>query len=165
MLANVLICFICYIALHFKHCKMGPVGGITDAWDVHSFQYCHPNFHLHRRGFSAPKFYRDGFCLPFNKSKHFKTEEFMVIRVVIADDHLIVRQGLVSLLEREPDIQVVGQAGDGLELVNLVRRLRPDVAVTDITMPGLNGYEAIQRILARTIKPKMICPLIIYVTY
>jgi len=157
MLANVLICFICYIALHFKHCKLGSVGGITGAWDVHSFQYCRPNFHLHHRGFSAPKFHRDGFCLPLNKSKHFKTEEFMVIRVVIADDHLIVRQGLVSLLEREPDIQVVGQAGDGLELVNLVRRLRPNVAVTDITMPGLNGYEAIQRILARKIKPKMIC--------
>ena len=81
----------------------------------------------------------------------------MDIRVVLADDHLIVRQGLVSLLEREADIQVVGQANDGLELVNLVRRLKPDVAVTDITMPGLSGFEAIHRILSRKTPPKVVC--------
>ena len=81
----------------------------------------------------------------------------MVIRVVIADDHQIVRQGLISLLEREPDIQVVGEASDGLELVNLVRKLKPNVAVTDITMPGLNGFEAIQRIQAHPQRPKLIC--------
>jgi len=81
----------------------------------------------------------------------------MEIRVVLADDHVIVRQGLVSLLEREADIQVVGQASDGLELVNLVRQLKPDVAVTDITMPGLSGFEAIHRILAVKHKPKIVC--------
>jgi len=79
------------------------------------------------------------------------------IRVVLADDHLIVRQGLVSLLEREADIKVVGQANDGLELVNLVRHLKPDVAVTDITMPGLSGFEAIHRILSRKNPPKVVC--------
>ena len=81
----------------------------------------------------------------------------MGIRVVLADDHLIVRQGLVSLLEREEDIQVVGEASDGLELVDLVRQLEPDVAVTDITMPGLNGFEAIHRILSGKPKPKVVC--------
>ena len=81
----------------------------------------------------------------------------MGIRVVLADDHLIVRQGLVSLLEREADIQVVGQADDGLELIYLVRQLKPDVAVTDITMPGLNGFEAIHRIAAEAPRPKIVC--------
>lgn len=81
----------------------------------------------------------------------------MEIRIVVADDHMIVRQGLVSLLEREPDIHVVGEADDGLQLVHLVRTLQPDVVVTDISMPGLSGFEAIHRILAQEFKPKVVC--------
>lgn len=69
------------------------------------------------------------------------------IRVLLADDHPIVRVGLRALLEAEPDIQVIGEAGSADEAVELVRELRPDVAVLDISMPG-NGLEALRRIAA-----------------
>lgn len=68
------------------------------------------------------------------------------IRVVLADDHRIVRDGICSLLAREADIEVVGVAADGLEALRLARELQPDVLVTDMAMPGLNGVEAIRRI-------------------
>jgi DNA-binding NarL/FixJ family response regulator len=64
-----------------------------------------------------------------------------VIRVFVADDHAIVREGLVQLLELQPDMAVVGTCGDGRETVKQIRRLRPDVAVLDISIPGLNGIE------------------------
>ncbi|GBD20009.1 Oxygen regulatory protein NreC [bacterium HR28] len=69
------------------------------------------------------------------------------IRVLLADDHPIVRVGLRTLLEAEPDIQVVGEAGTADEAVELARELQPDVAVLDISMPG-NGLEALRRIAA-----------------
>jgi DNA-binding NarL/FixJ family response regulator len=68
------------------------------------------------------------------------------IRIVIADDHAVVRQGTRSLLEREKDLEVVGEAGDGEEAVNLICSLRPDVAIIDIAMPKLNGIEVTRRI-------------------
>lgn len=68
-----------------------------------------------------------------------------VIRVLLADDHPIVRVGLRSLLDAEPDIQVVGEAGTADEAVELTRQLQPDVAVLDISIPG-NGLEALRRI-------------------
>jgi NarL family two-component system response regulator LiaR len=68
------------------------------------------------------------------------------IRIIIADDHAIVRQGTRSLLEREKDLEVVGEAGDGEEAVNLIERLRPDVAIVDIAMPKLNGVEVTKRV-------------------
>ena len=61
--------------------------------------------------------------------------------IVLADDHHIVRQGLRALLETEPNFKLVGEAGDGLAAVRLVERLRPNVLVTDVMMPGLNGLE------------------------
>jgi DNA-binding NarL/FixJ family response regulator len=67
------------------------------------------------------------------------------IRVLLADDHPIVRVGLRALLEAEPDIAVVGEAGTADEAVELARTLQPDVAVLDISMPG-NGLEALRRI-------------------
>ena len=65
----------------------------------------------------------------------------MPIRAVLADDHVLVRQSLKSFLERE-DIQVAGEASDGQELLGVVARLCPDVAVVDISMPLMNGIEA-----------------------
>jgi two-component system, NarL family, response regulator len=69
-----------------------------------------------------------------------------VIRVLIADDHLIVRQGLVALLEQEPDMMVVGQARDGLEAVTGFREHQPDVALMDLRMPEMDGVAAITAI-------------------
>jgi DNA-binding NarL/FixJ family response regulator len=68
-------------------------------------------------------------------------------RVVLADEHALVRQGLVLLLSSEPEIEVVGEAGDGLQAVELVRTLQPDVAVLDVLLPLLNGAEATKRLL------------------
>ena len=70
------------------------------------------------------------------------------IRVLIADDHPIVREGLAALINRQPGMIVVAQAADGREAVNLFGRLAPDVAVLDLRMPALNGIEAIAAIRA-----------------
>ena len=66
----------------------------------------------------------------------------MAIRVFLADDHAVVREGLRLLIETHKDITVVGEAADGRETVGLVKQLRPDVVVMDITMPKLNGIDA-----------------------
>lgn len=68
------------------------------------------------------------------------------IRILLADDHAIVRAGLRLLLEAQPDMQVVGEAADGEETVRLARQLRPDVVVMDISMPDVNGLEATRRL-------------------
>ncbi len=81
----------------------------------------------------------------------------MAIRIVLADDHRIVREGLCALLAREPDIELVGQAEDGLAAVRLARDLQPDVVVTDVSMPGLNGVEAIRRIRTDTPAVRVLC--------
>ncbi len=65
----------------------------------------------------------------------------MTIRIVLADDHTILRQGLKSLLAEEPDFQILGEAGNGLEALKQVERLKPDVLVVDVMMPELNGLE------------------------
>ena len=64
------------------------------------------------------------------------------IRILIADDHAIIRRGLRTLLEREPGLEVIAEACDGREAVSIARQERPDVVVLDITMPNLNGIEA-----------------------
>jgi two-component system response regulator NreC len=71
------------------------------------------------------------------------------IRVLLAEDHTIVRKGLRSLLDGEAGIEVIGEAGDGREAVEKVRQLLPDVVVMDITMPVLNGLEATRQIKKR----------------
>ncbi len=71
----------------------------------------------------------------------------MSIRVLLADDHKVIVDGLRGLLELEDDIEVVGEASNGRDVIELVRRLRPDIVVMDITMPGLNGIAATEQIL------------------
>lgn len=79
------------------------------------------------------------------------------IRVALADDHRLVRDGLLALLRRESDMDVVGTACDGLDAVRLARDTEPDVLVTDLNMPGLNGLEAIRRIHAEQPDVKLLC--------
>src|SRR6266702_4432888 len=70
----------------------------------------------------------------------------MVIRVLIVDDHSIVREGLSMLLARDPDLEVVGEAADGAEAIRQARHLRPDVVVMDLLMPVLDGFAATRAI-------------------
>jgi DNA-binding NarL/FixJ family response regulator len=67
------------------------------------------------------------------------------LRIILADDHTLVRAGIRALLEKLPEVEVVGEAGDGREVLNLVKLHRPDVVLMDISMPGLNGLEAAAR--------------------
>ncbi len=68
------------------------------------------------------------------------------IRVVIADDHAVVREGIKMILGREPDIEIVGEAGNGREALDLVAKTRPHVVVMDISMPEMGGVEATRRV-------------------
>jgi DNA-binding NarL/FixJ family response regulator len=72
----------------------------------------------------------------------------MPIRVLLVDDHPVVRLGIRHLLDGEPDISVVGEAGDGFEAMRLVRDLTPDVVLLDMEMPGMNGSDVVQRMQA-----------------
>src|SRR5579884_862405 len=71
------------------------------------------------------------------------------IRILLADDHRVMRSGLKLLLEREPDLRVVGEASDGRETVAMAEQENPDVVVMDIAMPAMNGIEATRQIVAR----------------
>lgn len=72
-----------------------------------------------------------------------------MIRLLIADDHELFREGLKSLLKSEDDIELVGSASDGLEAVNMTEDLHPDVILMDVTMPNINGIQATEKIMAR----------------
>ena len=74
--------------------------------------------------------------------------ELQRIRVVIADDQELVRAGFAMVIGSQPDIQVVGQAGDGAQAVSLAESLHPDVVLMDVRMPGMDGLEATSRISA-----------------
>lgn len=78
------------------------------------------------------------------------------ISVLLADDHTVVRQGIRSILEAEPDIEVVGEAENGREAVQMAHRLRPNVIVIDLAMPQLNGMEATRQIIRERVPTKVV---------
>lgn len=80
----------------------------------------------------------------------------MSTKIILADDHEIVRYGLSNLLEKYRDMEVIAQAADGRTAVKLVRKLSPDVVVIDISMPDLNGIEATRQIIAQSPGVKII---------
>lgn len=75
-------------------------------------------------------------------------DDYMAIKIILADDHKIVRQGLRTLLASEPDMEVVGEANDGRQTLRLAQELAPDVIIMDISMPDLNGIDATSQILS-----------------
>lgn len=80
----------------------------------------------------------------------------MSIKIIVADDHKIIREGLCGLLEKEDDLQIIAQAQDGRETIELVKKHSPDVVIMDIGMPGLNGIEATRHIASEYPKVKII---------
>ena len=80
----------------------------------------------------------------------------MSTRILLVEDHAIVREGLCSLLEKQPDMEVVGEADEGRAAVDLVRELLPDIVIMDITMPNLNGVDATRHIISEFPETKVI---------
>ncbi len=76
--------------------------------------------------------------------------------IVLADDHVVVRQGLRALLEAQPDLRVVGEAADGVQAVQLVERVNPDVLVTDLMMPNLGGLEVTRQTRKRSPQTRVV---------
>ncbi len=70
------------------------------------------------------------------------------IRILLADDHAVVRQGFKMILDAQPDMEIVGEAGNGREAIEFAERFRPDIVVMDVAMPELNGIEATRRLAA-----------------
>ncbi len=82
----------------------------------------------------------------------------MTVRVGVADDQAAIRTGLVMILDSAPDVEVVGEAGDGLTAVTTATALRPDVVLMDIRMPGIDGIEATRRLVDT-------CPVLVLTTF
>lgn len=87
----------------------------------------------------------------------------MTIRVVVADDQDLVRTGLTMILNAQPDIEVVGEAADGMHAVDLARRLRPDVCLLDIGMPRMDGIEATRALAGPEVEDPI--PIVIITTF
>jgi DNA-binding NarL/FixJ family response regulator len=75
-------------------------------------------------------------------------KQILKTKILLADDHKIMRAGLRSILEKQPDMEILGEAQNGLVALQLAKKLRPDLIIMDISMPDLNGIEATSRILA-----------------
>lgn len=84
----------------------------------------------------------------------------MTIRVVVADDQATVRAGLVMILDSAPDIEVVGEVGDGLSAVRIAREQRPDLVLMDVRMPGIDGIEATRRLVGEGV-----CDVLVLTTF
>ncbi len=80
----------------------------------------------------------------------------MSIRIVLADDHAVVRLGLRALLEAEPDFELLGEAVDGLDVLPMVERLRPEVLVLDLMMPGVNGLDVTRAVVQQWPETKIV---------
>jgi len=80
----------------------------------------------------------------------------MTTKIFLADDHHVVRQGLRALLEAEPGLSIIGEAADGLEAASQVERLKPDVLIVDLMMPGLNGLEVTRQVGKRAPQTRVI---------
>ncbi len=80
----------------------------------------------------------------------------MSLAIVLADDHPFIRKGLRATLEAEPDLAVVGEAGDGLETLQLVERLQPDVLILDLVMPGLGGLDVLPIVRQRAPRTRVV---------
>ncbi len=79
-----------------------------------------------------------------------------MVKIVLADDHTVVRKGIRDFLSTESDFDIVGEAGDGLETVNLVTNLKPDILVLDIVMPGINGLEVTRQLHNRNSETRVV---------
>jgi len=80
----------------------------------------------------------------------------MIVKILLADDHRMFRDGLRSLLDAQADLDVVGEADNGLDALSLAAELKPDVVVLDISMPGLNGVDVARRLLADAEPPRVV---------
>lgn len=85
-----------------------------------------------------------------------KGADDMTIKILLADDHELFRKGLRALIEEQDDLQVVGEATNGLEAIRLAQKLTPDVVLMDLSMPDLNGVDATRQILQANAKAKVI---------
>lgn len=78
------------------------------------------------------------------------------IKIVIADDHPVFRRGLRMIIESDPDLQVVAEAEDGAEVINLLRELQPDIVILDVDMPKMGGFEVVREMRALNLAPEII---------
>ena len=80
----------------------------------------------------------------------------MPAKIVIVDDHSIVREGLKQLLELDGDVEVIGEASDGVECLNLLKKIVPQVLLLDINMPNMNGLEVLERLKENNVDVKVV---------